>query len=246
MAKRFTDTSKWEKQSFHDLPTKMKLVWLYLCDKCDHAGVWDLNIGLMSYQIGSKITLNEILKGLGDKVELRGNKLLVTAFVEFQYGKLNPDNKVHHSVLQRLEKLAPIEPHTSPIQGAKDKDKEKDQDKAKEEDKDPGFDFEFLYDEYPRKLKKGESLKRLSEVLKTRQDYDDFAVANKKHAEYHARTGTKEQFIPHMTTFIENRESKPYTQPWRDWLDPSTGTSTITKNPGDISHLFAGIKDDAS
>lgn len=134
MAKRFTDTGKWDKQSFADLPVKLKLVWVYLCDRCDHAGVWDINMSLLSFQTGIKMSIEELASGFGVWVEVRGTKLLLTNFIEFQYGTLNPDNRVHQSVLSRLEKLAPSKDLTSPLHGAKDKEKEKDKDKIKEEE----------------------------------------------------------------------------------------------------------------
>lgn len=132
MAKRFTDTAKWDKGSFMELSPKMKLAWDYLCDKCDHAGVWDINVKLMSVQIGWEYSLEEILEGLGDKVELRGSKLFLPSFIEFQYGNLNPENRVHKSILDRVEKLSPkslsntrpTKPHPSPIQGAMEMDME--------------------------------------------------------------------------------------------------------------------------
>ena len=39
MAKRFTDTDKWKKGFIRNLPTKYKLLWLYILDDCNHAGV---------------------------------------------------------------------------------------------------------------------------------------------------------------------------------------------------------------
>lgn len=149
MAKRFTDTNKWDKASFADLSLKMKLVWIYLCDKSDHAGLWDININLMSFQIGEKITLKEIMETFGDKIQQKGKMLHIPSFVDFQYGKLNPANKAHLSVLNRLEKFAESSridelclnnsdnkgldrSINRPLQGAKDKDKDKEKDKEKE------------------------------------------------------------------------------------------------------------------
>lgn len=147
MSKRFTDTGKWKKESFAGLSLKMKLVWIFLCDDCDHAGIWDINLRLLSFHIGESVTLAEIIHAFGDKIlhlEIQ-NKLFVAGFVEFQYGKLNPENRVHRSVLDRLHKVG-VKPLVSPLlglyqksqapaQGAKDKDKDKD----KEQDKDERF-----------------------------------------------------------------------------------------------------------
>lgn len=131
MAKRFTDTGKWDKGSFMDLAPKMKLAWAYLCDKCDHAGIWDVNTKLMSMQIGWDYSLEDLLSGLRDRVELRnGSKLILKEFIEFQYGNLNPSNRVHNSILQRVKSLAPSKPLVSPVQGAMEMDMEMDMDSS--------------------------------------------------------------------------------------------------------------------
>ena len=39
MAKRFTDTDKWKKGFMKSLSTKYKLLWLYIVDDCNHAGI---------------------------------------------------------------------------------------------------------------------------------------------------------------------------------------------------------------
>lgn len=135
MAKRLTDTQKWAKPGFGDLSLKMKLIWVYLCDSCDHAGVWDINLKLLVFHVGEATTLEEIQAGLGDKIAvLPGSKLFLSGFIEFQYGELNPDNRVHKSVLARLEKLK-IKGLTSPFQGAKEKEKDKDKVIEKEKEK---------------------------------------------------------------------------------------------------------------
>ena len=117
------------------------MVWVYLCDNCDHAGIYDINLNLMSFQTGEKVTLTEILNAFGDKIKVRQTKLFLPAFIEFQYGELNPGNKVHASVLSKLAsfdllKIATKEgacmPHASPLQGAKEEDKDKAKDKEKE------------------------------------------------------------------------------------------------------------------
>jgi len=128
MSKRFTDTSKWAKSNFRTLPPKLKLAWMYLCDNCDHAGIWDVDMDLMSFQIGEKITLKELIESFSESITPHGDRLIIDAFIDFQYGTLNPDNRVHKSVIDRVEKIK-NKPLTSPLQGAKDKDKDKDKDK---------------------------------------------------------------------------------------------------------------------
>ena len=56
------------------------------------------------------------------------SKWFIRPFIEFQYGVLNPDNRVHLSIINILEKNK-IKPLASPLLGAKDKDKDKVKDK---------------------------------------------------------------------------------------------------------------------
>ncbi len=147
MAKRYTDTEKWNDAWFMDLGPDMKLFWLYLTDNCDHAGIWRVNIRLAGFVTGIEgLTKEKALEAFGDRVLDLGEYWFLRKFVEFQYGKLNPENKVHYSVLKVLAKfgldpakdlasplvdptkdlarglVGPTKDLTSPLVGAKDKD----------------------------------------------------------------------------------------------------------------------------
>lgn len=227
MAKRFTDTSKWGKPFFQDLSPKLKLVWIYLCDNCDHAGIWDLNLKLLSFQIGFEVTLAD-LNAFGDKVSIEGDKVLIPSFVDFQYGVLNPSNRVHQSVIMRLEKYQ-NKPLISPLQGAKDKDKDKDKEKKGEcegeKPKRSGFDLEALYKLYPRKQGKAEGIARLKQMIKTDQDYQDFQRAIANYNNHLRKQQTEAQFIKHFSSFVGTMAK----QTWRDWLDHDAGTTNTPK-----------------
>ena len=130
MAKRFMDNSIFEKQWFRQLPIRLKIVWFYLINKCNHAGIWECDVDLLSFQIGEEYTLKEILEAFGDNIqELGDNKYYLTKFISFQYGlPLNPNVKVHLSVIKLLEKYN-IELDKTYVSI---KDKEKDIDKGKD------------------------------------------------------------------------------------------------------------------
>ncbi len=132
MAKRLTDTNKWDKAWFRKMNPVDKCIWMFLCDRCDHAGLWDIDEDAFRYYVGIELSIDQVLFTFRDHVEKVGDKLQIMDFIPFQYGHLNPENRVHKSVLDKLEKLK-IKTLISPFQGAKDKDK----DKAK--DKDPKF-----------------------------------------------------------------------------------------------------------
>ena len=55
MAKRFTDNQKWSKSWFMDLEPKDKLLWIYMIDSCDHAGIWEVNWKLTSFMVGFQV-----------------------------------------------------------------------------------------------------------------------------------------------------------------------------------------------
>ena len=142
MAKRFTDTEKWKKPFIRGLQGAYKLLWLYICDDCDHAGIWQVDMDVAQIRIGDKIDLKEAIKNLDDKIIIfdNGNKWFIPSFIEFQYPSgLNPDNRAHNSILILLEKYNLLnsqnKPLTRPLQGCKDKDKDMDMDMDKDMDK---------------------------------------------------------------------------------------------------------------
>lgn len=137
MAKRFTDTDKWKKSFIKSLPSDCKLFWFFICDECDHSGIWHVEMGVVKERVGIKITKEKIRQYFKEKiVEFdHGNKMFIPDFIAFQYGKLNPLNRVHASIIGILNKydLAPlVGPYIAPTDGAKDKDKAKDLDKDKD------------------------------------------------------------------------------------------------------------------
>lgn len=134
MAKRFTDTNKWTKGFVRGLKGPYKLLWLYICDMCDHAGIWEVEIDVASLRIGVDVTEDGALSEFGEKIQVfdDGRKWFIPSFIEFQYGSLNPGNRVHSSVISRLEKYGLYKPLTSPLQGAKDKENDKDKEKNKD------------------------------------------------------------------------------------------------------------------
>ncbi len=150
--KRFTETQKWGDRWFSALPLKHKVIWLYLCDNCDAAGVWEPNIPLAEFQTGIKRVEWEGVRQAFDKtVRVLGNgKWWVPGFVAFQYGeKLHPEARVHASIIAMLEKHGLWDDYQNWLKSRKinkepspdsntmaiplvwDKVKEKEQDKAK-------------------------------------------------------------------------------------------------------------------
>ena len=148
MAKRFTDTEKWKKPFIRGLQGAYKLLWLYICDDCDHAGIWQVDIDVAQIRIGEKIDLKEAIKTFDEKIIIfdKGNKWFIPSFVEFQYPSgLNPENRSHNSVIILLEKynlrIPKNKPLISPSEGCKDMDMVKVKDKDMVMVKESGIHF---------------------------------------------------------------------------------------------------------
>ena len=165
MAKRFTDSEKWKKPFIKKLPMQYKLLWFYLLDDCNHAGVWQVDLEIASLRIGYNLNLKDSITALNDKIKVfdNGEKWFIKDFIEFQYGELNEKNRAHKSVISVLTKynlLSLNKPRTSPLQGAKDKDKDKDKEVLRVFDE---TSFENL--ERTFKTNKSEIRKKLEEFL---------------------------------------------------------------------------------
>lgn len=104
MAKRFTDSEKWDDPWFAELPSKYKLFWIYLLDECDHAGVWKVNFRKAHFMIGESLEQAEVLRYVSDRVQkIDESYWLILKFVNFQYGSLNA-SKTAVSARRILEK----------------------------------------------------------------------------------------------------------------------------------------------
>jgi hypothetical protein len=202
MAKRFTDTEKYKKKFYRQMPAAYKLLWEFICHDCDHAGIWHVDFDVAQLYIGNDAVINEG-EALGffnngeNRIEIltNGEKWFIRPFIEFQYGTLNPSNRVHLSILNILKKNK-IKPLISPLLGAKDKDKDKD--KVKDKDKTIHGEFKNVY------LKK-EEYEKLKDKFKTNVN----------------------TIIEKFSAYLPNKKGKPYTDHYaailknQDWLAPN-------------------------
>jgi hypothetical protein len=177
MAKRMTDTEKWDDPFFADLPPIYKLIYLYILDKCDAVGVWKINKRLVEFHMNSNNNENVgwdgFLSYMGNRILIiNDEKLWLTKFCDFQYGELSEDStsKPIISYIKMLKKHTLWIPYTRGIHTPKEKEKEKDKEKEKEKEKDTSpiyrkfkhlkiTEFEIL------KLQKKFSISQIDDVL---------------------------------------------------------------------------------
>jgi hypothetical protein len=137
MAKRFCSTDIWGEDWFLEMPIGYKLFWNYMLASCNHAGLFKVNLrsfcGLNEVKIEADQALQFFNNGK-DRIRVVNQSLwLVEDFFVFQYGpKFNPNNRVHLSIKNELEKngvnLTSIRGLIEDRDRVKDKDKDKDKD----------------------------------------------------------------------------------------------------------------------
>jgi len=145
MAKRFTDTEKWKK--LRDLKSEYKLLYNYICDACDHAGIWIVDFEIAQIYTGQRYNEKKATEALKDRVHVfdNGRKWYIKGFIEFQYIVLKRTNRPHISAINLLEKYKLNEikdlikdfpsPLQAPLQGVLDGDKDKDKDQDNSQSK---------------------------------------------------------------------------------------------------------------
>jgi hypothetical protein len=113
MPKRFTDTDKWKKPFIRSLDGPYKLLWMYIVDDCDHAGIWQVDFEVARIRIGEAVEYETALSIFKEKVfVIEKFKWFIPDFIFFQYGELSEKNRLHVSVLNILNKyqLGPYKP----------------------------------------------------------------------------------------------------------------------------------------
>lgn len=144
MAKRFTDTCKWELPWYRKLSLEEKCFWSYVVDRCNHAGIWEVDFELASVYIGVQLDEKGLRATFADRYfEIAdGRKWVIRNFIPFQYVKLVPSVKAHKSAMNILEAEGLVYPYINSYSKGIDrgkvrvKDKDKDKDKAQDKDKD--------------------------------------------------------------------------------------------------------------
>lgn len=142
MPKRFFASEIWEEDWFLDMPNEYKQYWFYMLAKCDHAGIFRVNLRTFRGLVGVNLESNRSLELINhDKQRIRvirPDVWLIEDFFVYQYGpKFSVKNRVHVSVAAIYEKygieLTSIRGLIVPKHGVKDKDKDKGESETEDE-----------------------------------------------------------------------------------------------------------------
>ena len=177
MSKRFTCTDKWKKRWIRKMSPELKLLWVYILDDCNHAGIWDVDLEIANTRLGTNILEATAITEFGNKITIidNGDKWFIPNFVQFQYGDLNPANRVHQSVISILTKEGAYKGLIRSIQGRKYKDKDKEEEKAKEIINDLNLVLNTSYKHTTLKTKEF-----ISARLKEGYTIEDFKIVHRK------------------------------------------------------------------
>lgn len=104
MVRRFSYTGRWNEPWYRRMTPACKLLWEYIYDKADQAGVWEADFELASYFIGGEVTVKDLEK-FGDRIKSIGkNRYWIESYIPDQYGKLSQSCAAHKPVFKLVEK----------------------------------------------------------------------------------------------------------------------------------------------
>jgi hypothetical protein len=104
VAKRFTNTNKWDDDWFLSLPPLYKAAWQYLCDTCEGGtGIKKISFRKMSNDVGGEITLEEFDRHFGDRIHwVNEETIWIHGFIKEQFKKLSVNNKAHVNMAKNV------------------------------------------------------------------------------------------------------------------------------------------------
>jgi hypothetical protein len=214
MSKRFTEAEKWRDAWFRKLSAEAKLLWLYLLDCCDAAGVVEPDLELASFQIGLEVGAETMAELEGRVEHLDGSKYWIPRFISFQVGTPSTECRAHNPIFQSIKKHK-LERVLDTIQTVSNKGQDKDKDKDK--DKDSGVesaerrggvtysdDFIRFWRAYPNRTGKGDAW-RAWQRINPRPLMDDMVAAVLRDAQRDEWRKDRGKFIPHPSTWLNGR-----------------------------------------
>lgn len=163
MTIRFTKTEKWDDPWFRGLSTDAKVLFLYLCDKCDCAGFWEVDQEAAEFHTklrGYKGAWKELSKSISVSSDKRF--VWLKNFLRHQKNyPLNPKNLAHPAIIRRLTEMCKIFPELKSFVkgGIKGDSSPVGIGKGRGNSKGKGYSDDFMefWAAYPRKEGKGKA-----------------------------------------------------------------------------------------
>ena len=172
-----------------------------MTDNCDAIGLIEVDLGLMSSDLGARVTEAHLAEFYGRIQKVSENRYFLPKFIPFQYGELSEKCPPHKTVLRLIElhkltrdglhyshpcgcqlvpALTAVESKVEVVQSSENSALE-------------------IYDAYPKKLGRKDALIAISKALK-KIDGKKLLEITKKYAE--ARLNQDSQFTPYPATWF--------------------------------------------
>jgi hypothetical protein len=260
MAKRFTETNKWDKVWFRKLSTTHKVFWGYILDRCSSAGVWEVDFETAEYYIRGSLNIDEIRAAFdGHFVDINGGSLwFIPDFIDFQYGELSESCNPHKPVINQLKKLNLLEGYMKGFETLMDKDKDKDKGKDKRGIAKGDWFGELFWPAWPNKKSQGKARQAWIKINPDEQLLAKILAKieqAKTSVEWRPDNGSGKSFIPKPSTWLDDKGwEDEYRQPPGESLRPSdskpvekpvrteAGTNHISKILSDAGDKAFGKK----
>lgn len=243
MPKRFTDPDKWNDPWFQELSFGMKLLWLFLCDRCDFAGIWKANKRMVEFMLDTTMDWAQVTKTFSGRVFEKDGYWFIPKFLTFQYGaELNYGNCIKSAIKRISERgfsdVAEEQlgnPYRRVAEGfgkgwptllSKSKSMSKSKDVKKLTLGGVG-DFEKLWLSYPRRLGRKAAERSFRGSVKAEKDWLDIQQALANYLTYIRKQAVDPQYIKHGSTWFNS---------WRDWVDYQEAPNAPNGSPSAVSY----------
>ena len=233
--RRFTQTDKWDDPWFRSLPGVHKLAFLYIIDRCNNAGFWEIDLDGMQFH--TKIEqkhLEGACKALARGIEESQGWVFVKNFLRHQKNdSLNEANPAHRQIigliaeqLHRFPSVKSLLPKgaskglPSPIGKGKGKGIGKGLVTEEEEA------AELIFAEYPRKVAKKPAIKSIIDATKI---HGHEFLLEKTRAYSVAVNGAEKEFLPHPATWFNQERFNDDPKEWK--REPTRSTAESRQSP---------------
>ena len=234
---RFTQPAKWDNPWFRALPRDLKLLWVYMCDRCDWAGVWRVDPDRVRFEAGIKVDAAELPPEFEGRVkDLEDGHWWLRTFLEQQKNlPLNPENRAHKPIIASLvkhglyeESQSPFEAPSKPLARGTGIGIGKGKGTEGESEGKGGMpkrllvaEFDALWESYPRKEGKASALDDFIKARRAGESLDAITAGVKAYAAHIKASGTEPRYIKQGGTWFHQK----------GWLDDySDGTRAATKS----------------
>lgn len=103
MAKRYTNKEQWKQQWYRELGSQGRDIYHYILDNADYVGVWDIDLPLMEFQLGFRVTLDDISKVFKHRIIRFDDKIFFEEYLKTQYSHLSKTDPMYHNITKKLK-----------------------------------------------------------------------------------------------------------------------------------------------